>query len=410
MFSCFSRGLRDKPARSIPELIEILKNSYKPKPKIIILDHVTDYWQILGQYVVPHTLSKAQSFMFSPTQAGVTIKYKHEQAHDNWLSSGTIFFNRPSGPMPLFRRVSPNIIDLKGIKETISMFKHRLQLKSSIVTYENHIPFNWWTEFINQQEMIQGTMCQICLDLKSQHRDIHLRGKDSKDERNSKLRQKKALEVQLSDHVCCDLPEILPFDFSSLFICDAKQEEGKTLVEISEAEESSSDEEDVDGILNEWNGVPDVLPTMMIIPKELKNRDPKIRKGMNVVILGNETQDDKIYTPWIGKATRTTNKNLYVHWYSGASLTSTYKLVNRPNSREKWIDPVCVKDNPSQILHWGFRFKDILPNGNGGKLRDNTLKVLHFDTRLDWTWDKMSRNQQQPKGHGTKRKNNLSED
>lgn len=84
-----------------PELSQVIENSFSPKPKVIVLDSVTDIKNWMSEQTPPmHDHLKAHQFKFKRTKLGTRMWYKEWSTDKFWLPETGLAILPSDNPTP----------------------------------------------------------------------------------------------------------------------------------------------------------------------------------------------------------------------------------------------------------------------------------------------------------------------
>ena len=147
MFSCFSRHLNKRDARTLPELMAEMAKAYTPEPSNILIDSMFDVKKWMDGYIEQHVSSHINQHQFKliSCKGEAVTSYKKWSTSQKWLpcsapdnTSGLRLFH--SLPTGVPETITPNCekIPLAKLKHDIGKLTAKFDKITEI----------WWENFL----------------------------------------------------------------------------------------------------------------------------------------------------------------------------------------------------------------------------------------------------------------------
>jgi hypothetical protein len=243
MFSCFSRALRHRTCMTIPELHDVIRISYFPRPVCVHLDHFGCFNKFLAPYIEKiEGISEPHVFIVKRDADQVIRHYykMHMRSSTKTEPNCVLPLNREGFTVLSKRNVGfPKIADSSmyggaGQLDISQMESDRIirlipfkslrlgPLKATRnwianLAYPQNAPhvLQWWDDLLVQQVEKDITQCPVCVDLRKQVGLCRKDWKDADEERKRKQNLLTATDKELGEHIRDDDYNEFhqPFDF-----------------------------------------------------------------------------------------------------------------------------------------------------------------------------------------------------
>ena len=177
MFSCFSRHLNKRDARTLPELVTEMAKAYTPEPANTIIDYMFDVKKWMDGHIEQQMSGhiNQHQFKFILCNGKSQVFYKKWSTSQKWLPEDkgmTLVHSLPAG--------MPVIIPPSCEKIPVAKLKHDMGRLSSKFDKTTE---TWWEQFLNDLEK-EPTQTKDTWFLEQLKKNGHKQPADNQDQDN----------------------------------------------------------------------------------------------------------------------------------------------------------------------------------------------------------------------------------